>query len=325
MFFHLFNSTFDEKAHSLDKLDRRREPPTRGLMCDLLWSDPPEDYGNETTQEHYLHNGVRGCSYYFSYEAVSDFLQRNNLLSIIRAHEAQDAGYRMYKKTTSSGFPSVITIFSAPNYLDMYHNKGIFFLSSKDSDSLILITKAAVLKYENNVMNIRQFNSSPHPYFLPNFMDVFSWSLPFIGEKLTDMLMSLLSICTEDELANNDTTSASEGESDTASENGEVIRVASPLARFKFDPEMEARKKVIRNKIIAVGRVAKMFSLLRTQSEAVSELKALMKTSSLPAGSLASGAAGLLKAIHSFEDAKRIDQENERLPPLDQVATQPQL
>ncbi|XP_057666738.1 uncharacterized protein LOC130900250 [Diorhabda carinulata] len=173
------------EIHNLEdirRLDRFKEPPAFGPMCDLLWSDPLEDFGNENNAEHFSHNTVRGCSYFYSYTACCDFLQNNNLLSIIRAHEAQDAGYRMYRKSQTTGFPSLITIFSAPNYLDVYNNK------------------AAVLKYENNVMNIRQFNFSPHPYWLPNFMDVFTWSLPFVGEKVTEMLVNVLNICSDDEL-----------------------------------------------------------------------------------------------------------------------------
>lgn len=79
-------------THTAIKIDRFREPPTHGLMCDLLWSDPLEEFGQEKTNETFIHNHVRGCSYFFSYHAACQFLERNNLLSIIRAHEAQDAG-----------------------------------------------------------------------------------------------------------------------------------------------------------------------------------------------------------------------------------------
>ena len=47
------------------------EPPAFGPMCDLLWSDPLEDYGNEKTNEGYSHNSVRGCSYFYRYLHVS--------------------------------------------------------------------------------------------------------------------------------------------------------------------------------------------------------------------------------------------------------------
>ena len=75
------------------QVDRFREPPTSGLMCDILWSDPMKDFGQEKAQEGFVDNDVRGCSYFFSYKAACAFLKRNGLLSIIRAHEAQYAGY----------------------------------------------------------------------------------------------------------------------------------------------------------------------------------------------------------------------------------------
>jgi serine/threonine-protein phosphatase 2B catalytic subunit len=71
----------------------------------------------------------------------------------------------MFRKTPTKKFPSVITVFSAPNYLDAYRNRG------------------AVLKYANKSITIRQYHARPHPYWLPNFMDAFSWSLPFVGAK----------------------------------------------------------------------------------------------------------------------------------------------
>lgn len=37
-------------------------------MCDLIWADPGEDYGSEKTTEHFNHNSVRGCSYFFRYK-----------------------------------------------------------------------------------------------------------------------------------------------------------------------------------------------------------------------------------------------------------------
>jgi len=82
----------------------------------------------------------------------------------------------MYLKNDKTGFPSLITLFSAPAYLTHFPNK------------------AAILRYENNVMNIRQFNESPHPYVLPNYMNVFAWSLPFVAEKLGEFLLVFMNL-----------------------------------------------------------------------------------------------------------------------------------
>ncbi|KAJ1722403.1 3',5'-cyclic-nucleotide phosphodiesterase (PDEase) (3':5'-CNP) [Coemansia biformis] len=287
------------ELHTLDDLralDRFREPPTHGLMCDLLWADPVEDFGHEKNKSFFVHNYARGCSYFFSYAATCAFLERNGLLSLVRAHEAQDAGYRMYRKSKTTGFPAVITLFSAPNYLDAYNNK------------------AAVLKYANNVMNIRQFNCSPHPYWLPNFMDVFTWSLPFVGEKMTDMLLAILDICTKDELEEGSVVGGA-GKAISTADAAEAA-VQSSESRALVASELEQRRESIRHKILAVGKVARIFHVLRSEAETVNELKGLLGTQRLPVGQLSAGGRGLRQAVLSFEEAKRCDRDNEKLPPV---------
>ncbi|CAF4617066.1 unnamed protein product [Rotaria sp. Silwood1] len=284
------------EIHTLDdikKLDRFKEPPPYGAMCDLLWSDPIEDYGHEKSyDEKYLFNATRGCSYFYTFKAVNDFLARNSLLTVIRAHEAQDVGYRMYRKCPQSGFPSLMTIFSAPNYLDVYQNK------------------AAILKYDTNIVNIRQFNSSPHPYWLPNFMNVFTWSLPFVGEKVTEMLINILNICSEEEL------------------------IKSLSIEQQNDNDNTFRREAIRSKIRAVGKMAKVYASLREASENVINLKGLAPVS--PSSSTTSlnelvddendtTEHRKVPTDFSFSTAKTYDQINERMPPWTDAERQQRL
>ncbi|KAF3827633.1 hypothetical protein GH733_000868, partial [Mirounga leonina] len=136
------------EIHTLDdirRLDRFKEPPAFGPMCDLLWSDPSEDFGNEKSQEHFSHNTVRG--------SIQQCVNFCKTIICYRLLELMKLKMQVLELKTNC-------YIHIQTYLT-----------------------AAVLKYENNVMNIRQFNCSPHPYWLPNFMDVFTWSLPFVGEK----------------------------------------------------------------------------------------------------------------------------------------------
>ncbi|KAH9177624.1 Metallo-dependent phosphatase [Lactarius sanguifluus] len=288
----------------IDRINRFQEPGSFGLLCDLLWSDPVPNFGHETEPTHsqhpspvppgqmWGHNTTRGCSYYFTYEAVIKFLERNELLGVIRGHEAQDAGYVMFRKTPTKKFPSVITVFSAPNYLDVYHNRG------------------AVLKYANKSITIRQYHARPHPYWLPNFMDAFTWSLPFVGAKI-------LAVCSQEELE--DDSSSSE---DDEAERAIMSEALAP-------GEVSTRRQQIKNKILAVGRMQRMFQLLREESENASELGAggVGVDGVLPIGPRsgmdALGVQGnqIRRYIHSFDDARRLDIANERLPEYNYAPT----
>lgn len=111
-----------KKVSDINKLDRFQEPPIKGLLCDILWSDPVDNTDGYLGQK-FAFNDQRGCSFFYGADALTSFLKRNELLSCIRAHEVQLEGFKMHN-WKNKNFPQIITIFSAPNYCDSYNNKA---------------------------------------------------------------------------------------------------------------------------------------------------------------------------------------------------------
>lgn len=88
----------------------------------------------------------------------------------------------MHKWGGPNAFPNVITVFSAPNYCGTYNNR------------------AAVLCLEDNNLQIKQFSAVDAPYSLPDNLDLFSWSLPFVAEKVNKLMVHIITQCTPAEL-----------------------------------------------------------------------------------------------------------------------------
>ncbi|ORC92977.1 putative serine/threonine protein phosphatase 2B catalytic subunit A2 [Trypanosoma theileri] len=176
-------------VNHIQSIHRFREPPLRGAMCDLLWSDPFWDVENPSpisggtksnyytpgngpygTKPAFLLNEEKGYGYLFNYLCVKHFLMANKLLCIIRSHEVQDEGYKLYRFNNASNFPCMVSVFSAPNYCDSLDNKG------------------AIFHLEGENMGIKQFFSSPHPYVLPKYINGFQWSFPFLLDNLQNFI-----------------------------------------------------------------------------------------------------------------------------------------
>lgn len=263
----------------LEKINRFRETPNSGLMCDLLWTDPHTDYEND--RGTFSHNSSRGCSFRYSFKAVIDFLKRNNLLAVVRGHEAQDTGYRLYRKWEETDFPSVITIFSAPNYAGVYNNQ------------------AAVLKYDGSTINIRQFNSIPHPFQLPKFMNALDWSFPFVGEKIAEMLMAILELPALT--------------ADISGMTAEEVRKLKDKEREELEAEARAQMDIA-EKIQSLESVTEAFVNERKETEALSEFGLPGQVVMLASNELAVGEEEIKAEIDGFKMAKLVDQGNERLP-----------
>jgi len=95
------------------EIDRVKETPHEGILCDTLWSDPVDD-------EHSKGWNIspRGCGYVWGQDISKKFNLINGLQLIARAHQLVMEGYNWCHEK------NVLTIFSAPNYMYRCGNKA---------------------------------------------------------------------------------------------------------------------------------------------------------------------------------------------------------
>ena len=93
-----------KKIDVLNSIERNKEIPEKGIITDLIWSDPKEDV-NE------FEPSKKGAGQFYGEKAVNDFIKENNNIEmIIRSHELVDDGRKFQFNN------KLLTVFSAPDY-----------------------------------------------------------------------------------------------------------------------------------------------------------------------------------------------------------------
>jgi len=159
----------------------------------------------------------------------------------------------MHRWDGPQSFPYVITIFSAPNYCGYYENK------------------ASVLIIDRGNLSLKQYEESEPPYRLPDNMDVFSWSVPFLAEKVTNMLFNLIKRGTGSDITEDDI------------DLDKMLKNEEPM------DDKKKKQLVMKGKVCSVAKMSKMFTTLREESEMLLQIKNISPDGKLPRGILLQG------------------------------------
>ncbi len=119
-------------VEQLQKIMRPTDVPEEGLLCDILWSDPDENASGWGAND-------RGVSVTFNEKVLKNFLDKNELDLLCRAHQVVEDGYEFF------GNRSLVTVFSAPNYCGEFDNSGAIMEVDED-----LMCSFKVIKGEKN-------------------------------------------------------------------------------------------------------------------------------------------------------------------------------
>jgi serine/threonine-protein phosphatase 2B catalytic subunit len=163
-----------KSMNDISQLNRFQEIPSDGSLCDLMWSDPNRQFNDKQTPP-WIFNNSRNCSVFFNYKACEHFLIENHLLAIIRAHEVVPNGLLFYEQGSISRFPVLISLFSAPNYCDVYNN-----------------TAALIIYDHQRNFNPIYFRNVPHPFVLPNHENAFEFGHRLMKNYVQEIILALI-------------------------------------------------------------------------------------------------------------------------------------
>ncbi|CAK9439980.1 uncharacterized protein LODBEIA_P40800 [Lodderomyces beijingensis] len=105
-----------ESFKQIEDIKRPTDVPDRGLLADLLWSDPDASVKNFSLTNWPKND--RGVSYCFGKKHVDYFCSKFKLELVVRGHMVVEDGYEFFNKR------KLVTVFSAPNYCGEFNNFG---------------------------------------------------------------------------------------------------------------------------------------------------------------------------------------------------------
>lgn len=119
----------------IDRL-KQKQPGQEGLMCEMLWTDPQDQNGRGPSK--------RGVGIGFGPDVTRRWTEKNQVTAVLRSHEVRQGGYSV----EHDGL--LITVFSAPNYVDQVGNLAAF----------VTISASGELSYTT-------YKEQPHPNVKP--------------------------------------------------------------------------------------------------------------------------------------------------------------
>ena len=128
-------------------------------------------------------------------------------------------------------------------------------------------------------LSLKQYDESEPPYKLPDNMDVFSWSMPFLAEKITQMLVTIVS------------------KFDTDDDEGDLHLNEKDLTGMSKEEIIEKKSRMMKNKVKSIAKMSKMFATLREESETLLKIKNMSPDGKLPRGLLLDGKPAIRNAL----------------------------